>query len=232
MKITVGVLYYNQLEMLKYHLSEWLKYKDEAEFIIVDDCSLIPLKLPLEYSFVKVYRITDNINWNQTGARNLVYLKANNQWVFTSDIDHVLTHKSFSLLLNLLKDKKNENKEIYFLDRDFACGFKKGRMHSSFIIDKHVYLAIGGQDEDFAGNYGGVDQSFYKKSLKYLNYNWLSNIRVLNYSFCDFIKDANVQILDRNSKRNMALYHKKMRKGFPITKMIRFNWISRIDIDG
>jgi hypothetical protein len=97
-------------------------------------------------------------------------------------------------------------------------------MHSSFILDKYVYLSMGGQDEDFAGSYGGVDQSFLQKSLNYLNYNWLDDVKVANYSFCDSIVDANVGVLSRDTSRNMLLFKHKKKLNFPITKMLRFRW--------
>lgn len=217
--ISVGVIFFNQPEMLKIHLKEWSKYRDHAEFIVIDDCSsLTPV---LDVDFVKVYRIIDDIPWNQTGARNLLYHVASNNWVLSTDCDHVVTRETFDQVLRLSTD---DDLDIYFLNRVFSHGLKKNRMHSSFYCNRHTFLAAGGHDEDLAGNYGGVDQSWEQKVRDLLNYHWCDDICVECHSANPKINDASVINLDRNPKKNMELFRKKLKGGQPRGEILRFRW--------
>ena len=217
--LTIGVIYFNQPEMLELHLREWRKYKDAAEFVVIDDCSKMPPVV--KDDFVKVYRITDDIPWNQTGARNLLHLVAENDWVLSTDCDHVVTHETFKQLSAL---DTNDVLNVYFLDRQFSHGNKTNRMHSSFVCNRHTFLAVGGHDEDLAGRYGGVDQSWTDMVQHKLLYHWCDDIKVINHSFDPDIKDANVADLPRDPKKNLALIKQKKMMGLPRGEIIRFNW--------
>jgi hypothetical protein len=217
--ITVGVVYFNQPEMLKQHFKEWVKYQDGVEFIVVDDCSKAPPVVSLD--FVKIYRILDDIPWNQTGARNLLHYVAENEWVVSTDCDHVVTHDAFKKISELPID---DELRVFFLNRKFSHSIKKNKMHSSFYCNRYTFLAVGGHDEDLAGRYGAVDQSWECKVRKDLNYDWREDICVENHSFNPEIKDANVAGLSRDPKVNMRLLNFKLRNGQPRGSILRFRW--------
>lgn len=217
--ITIGVVYYNQPEMLLRHFEAWQAYADRAEFVVVDDCSrVVPRNCP---SYVKIFRITTDIPWNQTGARNLVHYVASNDWVMSMDCDHVLPLEAFNQLDELHLD---DELDVYFLARKFSHGNKEGKMHSSFLCNRHTFLAVGGHDEDLAGHYGGVDRSWREMVDANLNYHWLENIKVLNHSFDPSIQDANVSGMSRDASRNKGIVNEKKKQGLPRGEILRFEW--------
>jgi hypothetical protein len=217
--ITIGVLYFNQKHMIRKHYESWERYQDQAEFIIIDDCS--NEKIKSAPNFVKQYRITDNIPWNQTGARNLLHYVAENDWVLSMDCDHVLDIEQFKRVMKL---EMSNTLDVYFLNRLFTHNAKKNRMHSTFLCNRNTFLAVGGHDEDLSGFYGAVDESWLQKVKQKLRYNWLQNIYVMNYSNDKSIVDANTSEFDRNSKRNMDLFKKKLRNNQPRGSTLRFKW--------
>lgn len=100
--VTLVLPYYNQPDMLRYQLANWLSYEDPSkfEFIVVDDGSSVrPLqaiqgdnylrenlrKLPL-----RIFRIDEDIPWNRGEARNIGWKEARAEWIFQMDTDHVL----------------------------------------------------------------------------------------------------------------------------------------------
>ena len=207
MKITdfaVGTIFYNQPEMLKKHLEHWESYPNSVQKIIVDDCSKqkkLPAGIPND---ICVYRITDDIQWNQTGARNLLYFCSEKLITFSSDIDHVLPCQSLLKLASLDFDSELS---VHFLDRQFISLKNisvRRKMHSSFALHTNTYMALSGHCEELAGNYGGVDASWTALCKKYLNYYWNYEIKVLNFSFSD-IEDRNVSVLSRNPRYNLKM---------------------------
>ena len=71
-------LYFNQKNTatLDSLLSVYSNYEQDilskVEFVFVDDCSPIEIVIPNHYKLnYQLLRITDDIRWNQSGAKNL-----------------------------------------------------------------------------------------------------------------------------------------------------------------
>jgi hypothetical protein len=218
--ITIGVTYYNQPDMLSRHIDAWQSFSEDVEFVLIDDFSdKRILNVP---KFIKIYRILDDIKWNQTGARNLLHYVANYEWVLSMDCDHLITAEQFSKIKML---NRSNPMDVYFINREFTHNPKKNKMHSTFMCNRHTFLAVGGHDEDLAGHYGGVDQSWVAKVKHVLNYHWMDDIHVINFANDPNIKDANTTGLDRDFKRNMEIYRQKLKKGQPRGETLRFDWV-------
>jgi len=88
----------------------------KLHFILIDDCSDSKADLKINFPInLTLLRITDNIPWNQPGAKNLGFKFAKIDWIFTSDIDHVLQPEMCGKLIELKKEKKTVyNLLIYF----------------------------------------------------------------------------------------------------------------------
>ena len=199
-----------------------MDYLSDAKFLIVDDCSVVLMpRHIMKTPEIDVYRIVDDKPWNQTGARNLIHEVAETDWVLSTDCDHVVSKQEFEKISKL--DMSDPDK-VYFFSRKFTHGNKNNRMHSSFLINRHTYNEIGGHDEDLAGNYGGVDQSWMEICQSRLDYTWVDDIKITTYQNHPLYKDANV-FLERNSSHNMNLIAAKRKKDFPRGEMIRFNWV-------
>jgi len=172
--------------------------------MIVDDCSKEPLG-PIEG--IEVLRITDDIKWNQPGARNLGFQELNG-WVVCLDIDHLLTKDIYDKLISLQKEVGT----VYYLGRE---DIKKS--YNVYLMHKNDFEKIGGYDEDFCGNYGYDDIHFYQKCVRFLNVVVINDLKVKVYA-----KESSSD-LERDSNINSKLYSKK--ENLEETKRIRFKWV-------
>jgi len=143
--------------MLREHIKYWWTWpKEIAEqvlVILVDDGSprnpakdvLAEFDLPVK---VQLYRIKENIPWNYTGSKNLGFHVAPEGWVFSIDMDHVVTAESMESLFNTTLDPK-----CYYRPARYAVfNGKRIRPHGiSFIITRELFWRAGGYDESYAG---------------------------------------------------------------------------------
>jgi hypothetical protein len=197
--ITIVYTYFGQKERIPAIVEQGLKT------VIVDDCSPEPLD-PIEG--IKVYRVLDDIKWNQPGARNLGF-HVSEGWIICADIDHLVT-KSMVEELEKIEWKKGH---IYFLGRE-----DDDTLHNFFLIHKEDYDSIGGWDEDFCGNYGHDDTYFGAKSTRFLTPIYLSHIKSKLFHL------ESSSIGDRDPRRNLLLLLQKLRGDFANTPRLRFNW--------
>jgi len=193
--ITVLYTYFGQRERIQGILEQGLKT------VIVDDCSKEPLG-PLDG--VKVVRVTDDIKWNQPGARNLGF-HISDGWILCADIDHLVTKENMEQL------EKTELKRgcVYYLGREDTNSV------NIYVIHKDDFEKIGGYDEDFCGNYGYDDIHFYNKCVRLLEVHELRHIKAKVYA-----KESSSEGV-RDSTHNLEVIK---RKGVESTPRLRFNW--------
>lgn len=193
--ITVLYTYFGQRERIPGILEQGLKT------VIVDDCSKEPLG-PLEG--VRVARVTDDIKWNQPGARNLGFHICEG-WVLCADIDHLVTKENMEQL-----EKTNLRRGcVYYLGREDTNSV------NIYVIHKDDFEKIGGYDEDFCGNYGYDDIHFYNKCTRLLEVYELRHIKAKVYA-----KESSSEGV-RDSTHNLGVIK---RKGVEETPRLRFNW--------
>jgi len=76
---------YNGQEAMLRQLHTWMQIPEaqrrQIEFIVVDDFSDIPLKLPACEINLSLFRVDDDIAWNQPGCRNLAAMMAKSSWL-------------------------------------------------------------------------------------------------------------------------------------------------------
>lgn len=183
--------------------------------LIIDDCYPVPLESPA--SGIDVVRITTDIKWNQSGARNLGFHLLNG-WVLCSDIDHVVTTN----VINQIKQLNLDPDVVYFLGR--KCVLPIDRKISPwakgiYLMHKQAFDYVGGYDEDFSGNYGYEDTHFFNRCKKLLTVEFLLDIQVSCYL------DGRTMSNDRDLAINKKLLDIK-----PIdictTPKLRFDWTS------
>jgi len=155
----INILYisYNTpKENMDIHLRAWKNIPDDVRkqlrFIVIDDCSPLPVKYFLQPDFpinLTIARIDTDIYWNTSGAKNLGFAIADNDWVFSSDIDHI--PEDFEKLITWPKIRT----KVYLFQRHKPDGSLRGKNTSNiFIIHKEDFWNTGGYDEDLAGAYG------------------------------------------------------------------------------
>jgi predicted glycosyltransferase involved in capsule biosynthesis len=153
-KLTVLYTYFGQKEMIPRILDE---KQLGVRVVIIDDCSPIPLG---KIRGADVYRIDDDIKWNQGGAKNLGF-HVSAGWVLYSDIDHLVSRRMQEKILKMDKEKGT----VYFLGRDTD----NKKVLSVFLIHKDDFEKVGGFDEDFCGQHGRQEAC---NSGQRLRFNW------------------------------------------------------------
>lgn len=137
------------------------KLLDVIEFVIVDDSSPINYEIPNYNLNLTWLRITDNIIWNQSGARNLGVVYAKSDKIFLTDLDFILPEITMAYLV----EKSLNWKHAYKIYR-----IKDSRLShpplNIFFLSRSRFFLVHGYDEEFSGNYGYEDVQFYKL-LKY-----------------------------------------------------------------
>jgi hypothetical protein len=133
------------------------KILKQIHFVFVDDHSkpkiTIPEDTPLNYTLV---RITDDIMWNQGGARNLGVKFAKSDHIIVTDLDVLFPD---TLLESLISFHPPANSIFKF---NTYLGLKKVQPHFNvFFMSREVFYKTNGIDEEFSGHYGHEDTFFY-----------------------------------------------------------------------
>ena len=136
--------------------------KKRLKIIIVDDCSKYPITIPDVNLNITLLRIDKNIQWNNSGARNLGACYADTEKIILADIDWLIPEENIDICLNSqIPDNSFVVFESYFPD-----GTTKGTIHPNiYCTKKQTFLKYGGYNEKFCGFYG-EDIFFRKKLLK------------------------------------------------------------------
>jgi hypothetical protein len=170
-KVTLVYAYYENPDMLRRHLEEWRQYSIEAKtsisVIVVDDGSPThsAVKVTTEFGYtgvdLRVYRVKEDIPWNQDGARNIGMFEAQTEWCLMMDMDHLLTKSQVDEMLKFV-DEKAEPRVYYMPNQHTKDGVDLQRPHpNGYLFRRSDFWAMGGYDEDFAGWYGS-DGNFRK----------------------------------------------------------------------
>ena len=222
--ITFAVPYYNNPETLDYHIKEWEKMcscvTDFVHFLIIDDGSKIPAKIPTTKLNISVYRIEEDIPWNWTGVRNLAFTVALTEWVFMTDIDHEIRQEGFEYLTAMDLD----NSVLYTFDR-FYKGEQIKEHKDTFLLSKKQFWNAKGYDEDYAGWYGLATDMFIKELKKK---SILRKAKHFKLHFLGEFKDSQTTTLGRKGsqydiKNNKKLI-RKSKKEYNPTNYLRFRW--------
>lgn len=247
MNVTLIIPYYCNEEMLKRQVEEWRKYPDNIKIILVDDGSPQGRhahphmdKARSEGIDVREFVILKDIPWNRGGARNLGTMKAETDWIIHTDIDHILpvdtaialqefqpaagTYYRFSRY-RVGKADFTRNKDD--LPRD--CEFGKIKPHmDSYLVERSLYMGLGGYDEDYSGGLGG-GTPFVRELQSAATMIDLPEPFTLHVYTTDKVKDSSDVFLSRDTSRFKALQKKKARERIPKKPMCQFDWVEIVD---
>ncbi len=168
--ISLVFAYYENPKMLELQWEQISQYpsvvKERVEVVIVDDASpLFPaVKVPRGPNLprVRIFRIDNDVPWNQDAARNIGAFEARGTWLFLTDIDHIVPAETLKYLLTM----EMETTDFYSFGRRKFGGTEMRDSHpNTYFMARDLYWSIGGHDEDYAGIYG-KDFLFRKRALK------------------------------------------------------------------
>jgi len=161
--ITLIMAYYENAGMLEKHLETFSRYPVEVQenlhVIIVDDGSpnapamhTVPKNVSHETKFeLSVFRMGEDIPWNQDACRNLGVLHATSDWIMLTDMDHLVPAET---MLELMQGEFHAE-DVYRFARVSAPDMAPYKPHpNSWFMHRGMYENIGGYDERLAGYYG------------------------------------------------------------------------------
>ncbi|HSF67512.1 MAG TPA: glycosyltransferase family A protein [Nitrospiraceae bacterium] len=126
---------------------------DRIQFVVVDDGSPVDYTIPdvgLNLTWIK---ITEDIRWNQAGARNLALLYARSNNVIISDVDHAFPEHT----LQWLAGRNVPHRRFYKFYRKMPDGSIIKGSPNIFYLSRARWFQLFGTDEEFAGAYGAED---------------------------------------------------------------------------
>lgn len=227
MKLSIVYPCYEQHETLALHIRRWNalpnSIKSRVEFVIVDDGSPTPITLPaLVDADLRLFRVLEDIPWNY-GAKNLGVQKANNQWVFLSELDHLLDEQFIRGLFDLQARSQHLKQPTYYMfDRK-----GKDKPHpATYLFDTRDFWAENGLDEDFSGHYGH-DDTYLVACFKLSGVNMIVPENMTLDCIMAGDSDAEPSRLShvsRDTTRNDRLLTWKQRNKEISRSRIRFDW--------
>jgi len=222
--LTLAYAYYRNSSMLAEQFRVWSSYPDDlkaqVQVIVIDDGSpepAIDVPRPAGLPALTIGRLAEVDDpftppWRQDAARNRAADEAAGEWLFLSDMDHVLPTDSLRALLDLCA---NGPDVVYssFLRLDapnLTPKIKNGARHphpNTYAMSKAQYWHLGGYDERLCGIYG-TDGPFRRKVVDQSTIVDLDDVSIVRYSR-DVIPDASTRI-DRDAFRDSTVAQRRL----------------------
>lgn len=228
---------YGQPKMLAKQIEVIQAYPPEIlgrlTVIVVDDCGEPPAVTPETW---KLFRITQDIPWNQGGARNLG-MKHAQGWCVMLDPDMIVDVGIACRFMDAIKTL--ERGQVVRFGLKHMNGSRKDIDMSSpntYLIHRDDFWRVGGYDEDYAGGKGWSDVQLLQVLADHFKMRGRNDLWVEFYD-TDAFSDAQVMTLNRSVRRNKKIHlckraeakvrgwvrWVKVRK--PKLKILRFPWI-------
>lgn len=214
MNVSLCYAYYRNAGMLAEQFRVWADYpadlKSRIELIVIDDGSpepAIDVPRPQGLPALTIGRLAEVDDpftppWRQDAARNRAADEAVCDWLFLSDMDHVLPAASLRALLDRFRNGLDVAYTFLRLDApDMTPKMKHGARHphpNTYAMRRAKYWAVGGYDEALCGIYG-TDGPFRKKLRAQSTIVHLDDVAIVRYSR-EVIPDASTRV-DRNAFR-------------------------------
>ena len=180
-RFTLITSYYNNPEQLMRQWENFRGYNENWSWIIVDDGSqLAPLSTVLSLKIrgpipdnITMYRIEEDIPWNNHGARNLAAYMAPYSWLFMTDMDGILPAEDANALTGrkVVVNRGSTRLDHLYMDNyykpirlEMPDKTLKPPHANTFLVHRCLHWTVGGYDEDYSGTYGGDHR--YELSLQ------------------------------------------------------------------
>ena len=153
MSFNIIYTYYNNRPRFEWLVDHYKKTNPFQKIIFIDDGSSDPLKKEDVPGHWEIYRITEDVGWNNEGARNLGMHVTDAEWNALLDMEFYFNAEQL----------ENTRTRLHRLDD--SVGYRLQRNHSRrsdgtaktanlFMVTKDVYWKLGGYDESHNGWYG------------------------------------------------------------------------------
>ena len=212
--VTLAMATYGQPQMLDVWFETLRTYPQvllkQMELLIVDDCGDPPVEIPDDITQLlkcRLYRATENIPWNQPGARNLALDMTKTKLILFVDPDMVFPSEMMNRML-LAGLKLPAGEVIRFILKHRKTGKLDRSSPNTWFCHVADFLAINGYDEDFCGNKGWSDVQLLDVMKTYYRIHHRADLVAEFYDVGE-IPDAMVTTLERSHGPNRK---KRIRK--------------------
>jgi glycosyltransferase involved in cell wall biosynthesis len=171
MSISIVANYYNNPEAVKLFLEGYKQACEQApgllELVLVDDHSHEVMGQVIFEAVpdLRVFRIVEDIAWNQGGARNIGAIEARNRVILFMDIDHTISAEEIPALLadaSALELGQRVTPPRCRKSQGDEIGEELKPNINCFMIHRQDFFMVGGYDEIFSGHYGQEDKFFFR----------------------------------------------------------------------
>ncbi len=213
--LTFVMAAYGQPLMLEKWFDTIRDYDDEVldklHLVIVDDHGDPPVVIPDDIQAMldcHLYRVTEQIEWNQMGARNLGMKQCPTDWALMLDPDMVVELPVVKKLMKQVPKMRPGN--VCKLLLRYMNDVLDSTSPNVYLIHKADFERAGGYDEDYAGHKGWSDVQFMH-TLAGVKIRFVrpEGLWVRYYRPRD-IEDATVTTLKRSVAHNRHIHIKKM----------------------
>lgn len=215
---TLVMAYYDNPSMLFHQISKWTalppEIREALHVIVVDDGSPRWPALGVatrvggwadDIADFQLFRMKQDVPWNQDACRNLGVKHAQTAWVLLTDMDHVVPVNTWRRLMA----GRLEKHKVYRFARCTAPDMLAYKPHpNSWALRSKTFWTCGGYDEALAGNYG-TDGDFMVRLRRVAPFVELSE-QLIRYPR-DVIPDASTTTLERKSAEQKAKVHALLR---------------------
>lgn len=222
--LTFCLAFYRNQGMLAHQYATWASYPDDLksriEVIVIDDGSpepAIDVPRPSGLPALTIGRLADVADpftppWRQDAGRNRAAHEAVSEWLFLSDMDHVLPADSARELLERCATGPDVVYTFHRLDAPHLQPKldKQGRLHphpNTYAMRKARYWSVGGYDEDNCGIYG-TDGPFRSRLVKQSTLIHLADVPIVRFPR-EVIPDASTRV-DRGQYRENPAVQQRM----------------------
>lgn len=228
-KLTVITHVYNEQATMDAHVRLWKSLPhgilSQVEFLCVDDCSDAPLTVNKGHLNIRLFRVTDEIEWNMPGCKNLAVAMSRADWLMFFDIDNIVDTAGFQGILGSLDVLK---RDTMYRFRRIQDGKDLDSHINTMVLSKDAFFKAGWMDEDFSGHYGFDDVHFHHMWAKAGG----KQVLITDIAFQQL--NIRTENLDRDQSHNQALIQRKVLvEGVRGSSgKIRFNWVEVDLVEG
>lgn len=206
--LTVVYPYYENPVFLAKQIENWESWpvdlRSMVRIIVVDDGS--PERPASEvlrhWPHARLFRIGVDVRWNWLAARNVGAYHADDGWLVTTDMDHVIDRQALTALVYGQHDKRI----IYRFSRREHTGQEIHPHPNSWFYTRSMYWAIGGYDEALSGYYG-TDGEYRRRCAR------TAGVRIM--------KNCVLERHERLGDSSTIRYLRKQPEDAAVKKMIR-----------
>lgn len=208
--VTIAMAVYSQPLMLEVQFNYLRSYSKELlaqmELLIVDDCGKIPAEIPADIQELlpcQLFRVLDDIAWNQPGARNLALEHVRTPLVLFVDPDMGFSANMMAKMI-VAGYELERGHVIRFMLRHRNTQKVDPSSPNTWFLHVADFLAVGAYSEDYSGAKGWSDVSLLDVMKHHYKIHHRSDLFAEFYS-ADEVSDAMVMSLDRSTVRNKKI---------------------------